>query len=58
MTEPKSQEPKVITVPPYTRKDGTKVSGYSYTRYSGILAGARGSPKKERMNGYCHYNDG
>ena len=41
MTEPKSQEPKVITVAPYTRKDGTQVNGYTYTRYSGILAGAR-----------------
>ena len=34
-------EPKTITVPPYTRKDGTKVSGYTYTRNAGILAGAR-----------------
>jgi hypothetical protein len=41
MTEPKSQEPKTITVPPYTRKDGTKVDGYSYTRYSGVLGGVR-----------------
>ena len=44
MTEPKSKESKEpieVTVPPYTRKDGTKVSGYTYTRYSGILAGAR-----------------
>ncbi len=40
MTEPKSQEPKVITVAPYTRKDGTKVNGYTYTRNSGIVGGA------------------
>ncbi|AFY73541.1 hypothetical protein Syn7502_01473 [Synechococcus sp. PCC 7502] len=41
MTEPKSKESKEVTVPPYTRKDGTKVNGYTYTRNSGILAGSR-----------------
>jgi hypothetical protein len=40
MTEPKSQEPKTITVPPYTRKDGTKVDGYSYTRFAAFIGGA------------------